>query len=696
MKKGKTMKQNFVILSILLISGQLGAFTAFENGKWQADIILPDRPDHAEIFAADELQYHLGKMLGVKPAIVRESGKSAQSWHFYIGNTSAARAAGIEKKKLALDSHRIKTVKDGIVFVGGDRNGLRVGNHWSAACQGTLYAVYSYLENELGVKWIWPGELGEVIPVRSKLETGSIDRAGQEPLTARRMRVAGRKAPCGWTTQENRDRFIADQDLFLIRHRMGASENLFYGHAFGKFWRKYGKTHPEFFALLINGKREPLRGDPAGEYITMCVSNPGLHQEIIRFWEQEFKSKKNADPPLINLCENDTPGMCICEQCRAWDAPDPRFAESDYWGKKKDPLTLRGRFYRLSSVKWGEDGDKATIISEPPSLSDRYAKFYMAVLKKARQIHAKARVIAYAYANYTDAPRETGLDKDVILVFVPGTGFPYSERSSAVIRKQIDGWCAAGIRKFVFRPNYMLLGGNMPYNAGRIIIRDFAYAADKGMIGTNFDSLTGVWANQGITLYSLIRAHRQPDFGYEKSLKEYVSAFAPAEKEISGYLEFWEKFTASVSEAKYRKICTENPDDRGNAGGGFRSFYSVSADLYPPEIFIRAGKLLDAASRQAAGNGRTLKRIDFLRKGLKDAELTRNCRAAEKQWKNCKDPGQKRELKKKFLTAFQTMTDFRKSVETDQVCNYGHFAVYERTYNGLGHKNFTKRSTGKK
>lgn len=690
------MNKAFVILCLLFIAGQLSAFTAFENGKWQADIVLPDHPNQAEAFAARELQYHLSKMSGVKPAVVNESGKSTQPYHFYIGGTSAARTAGIDKAKLAMDSHRIKTVKTGIVLTGGDRNGKAVGHHWSVACQGTLYAVYEYLEKELGVKWLWPGELGEVIPRRRKLEIGDLDCFGKEPLAARRLRVPNRSASYGWSNQKNRDQFFADQDLFLIRHRMGASVNLFQNHAFGKFWEKYGKTHPEFFALLPNGRREPLSGDPDGGFITMCVSNPGLHREIISLWKQYFDPKKITDPPLINLCENDTPGMCICGNCRAWDAPDPRFAASDYWGRNKDPLTRRGRFYRLSTVQWGEDGDKAVVISDPPSLSDRYAKFYMAVLKEAKKVHKNARVIAYAYANYTEPPKETELDKDVILIFVPGTGFPYREQTSVSLRKKIDGWSAAGIRHFVLRPNYLLLGGNMPYNQGRIMTRDFAYAAGKGMIGTNFDSLTGVWANQGMTLYSIIRAHRQPDFGYENMVKEYVSGFAPAEDEIAEYLAFWEEFTRSIKEKEYRKIRAANPDNHGNIGGGFVNFVTVSADLYPPAVFTRARQILDAASKRAAGNELALKRIDFLRKGLKDAELTRNCRAAEKQWRNCQDPVQKKNLREEFRSAFRTLVEFRKSVESDNVCNYGHFAVNERFSNGWGHTKFIKSGIEKK
>ena len=676
----------------------LSAFTAFENGRWHADIVTPEKPDHAEAFAAKELQYHLEKVTGQKLQIISEKQKSAKKYHFYIGNTSAAVKAGINKKKLAPDSRIIRTVADGIIFTGGDRNGKHVGHQWSAACQGTLYAVYDYLEHDLGILWIWPGELGEVIPAKKVLKIGKIDRSAQEKLMARRLRV-GRpdaKRLLGWKNLNNREKFFADQDLFLIRHRMGATENLYQGHAFGRFWRTYGKTHPEYFAMLPNGKRETLIGDKAGEYITMCVSNPDLHKLIVQNWKTSSERKKAANywQGMINVCENDSPGMCLCEKCRAWDAADPRFAASEYWGKRKDPLTRLGRFYRLARVKWGEEGD-ATKVIEPPSLSDRYAKFYMAVLKEAQKVDPNVKVFGYAYANYLDEPKETKLDKNIILCYVASIGFPYSSEDSETLRRQVAGWRKAGIENMVLRPNYLLMGGNMPINSGRRIAEDFAFIARNGMIGTNFDSLTGVWSNQGAMLYTLSRIHRQPDLGYEKSITEYCSAFAPAEKEIRAYIDFWEKFCNDITDADFRKACAANPDRSGNSGGGHRNFPTVIADLYPAHIFVQANKLLDDASKRASGNTLALKRIDFLRKGLRDAELTRNCRAAEKLWKSKSDKAERIKLRDKFNIEFQKLVKYRASVEADGICNYSHYTLSETASLGWPHKS-TKINQKKK
>ena len=692
------MLKKFILFLMLSAVLPLSAFTAFENGRWNADIVTPEKPNQSEAFAAKELQYHFEKMTGKKPQIITEKEKSEVKYHFYIGGTKAAAKAGINKKSLAMDSRIIRTVKDGIIFAGGDRDGKHVGNQWSTTCHGTLYAVYDYLEHDLGVLWIWPGELGEVIPARKVLKIGKIDRVGQEKLMARRLRV-GRpdaKRLTGWKSLKNREKFFADQALFLIRHRMGANVNLYQGHSFSRFWRTYGKKHPEYFAMLPNGKRETMIGDKAGEYITMCVSTPALHKLIVQNWKVSPERKTAATPwqSILNVCENDSPGMCICDNCRAWDADDPRFATSEYWGKKKDPLTRAGRFYRLARVKWGEEGDSTKVI-EPPSLSDRYAKFYMAVLKEAQKIDPNVKVFGYAYANYLDEPKETKLDKNIILCYVASIGFPYSSEDSANLRRQVSGWRKAGIESIVLRPNYLLMGGNMPINSGRRIAEDFAFIARNGMIGTNFDSLTGVWANQGAMLYTLARIHRAPGLGYEKSIAEYCSAFAPAEKEIRAYVDFWEKFCNTITDAQFRKACAANPDRAGNSGGGHRNYPTVIADLYPAKVFVQANKLLDAASKRASGNALALKRIDFLRKGLRDAELTRNCRAAEKLWKSKSAKAERIKLRDKFNAEFQKLVKYRASVEVDGICNYSHYTVNEAASLGWPHKS-TKINQKKK
>ena len=41
---------------------------------------------------------------------------------------------------------------------------------------GTLLAVYNFLDCQMGVRWLWPGKLGEVVPKVSTIRIGNLDQ----------------------------------------------------------------------------------------------------------------------------------------------------------------------------------------------------------------------------------------------------------------------------------------------------------------------------------------------------------------------------------------------------------------------------------------------------------------------------------------------------------------------------------------
>ena len=108
-------------------------------------------------------------------------------FHIYLGATKAAAAAGLPVGKLADEEHVVKTVGSGLYLLGGDGDTTYdEAVDWKCvAMRGTLYAAYDFLENEMDVRWLWPGETGEVVPKRAALVVGALDRRAQEPLSVR-------------------------------------------------------------------------------------------------------------------------------------------------------------------------------------------------------------------------------------------------------------------------------------------------------------------------------------------------------------------------------------------------------------------------------------------------------------------------------------------------------------------------------
>ena len=114
----------------------------------------------------------------------------------------------------------------------------------------------------------------------------------------------------------------------------------------------------------------------------MCVSQPGLWKTIVEKWA----ASRSPGDPFIKLGENDNPGMCTCPKCMAWDESDVPDAER---------LARAKQAYAKGDWKW---------FNALGSLSDRYAKFYLAVQKEAEKIDPNATVLGFAYENYVSAP----------------------------------------------------------------------------------------------------------------------------------------------------------------------------------------------------------------------------------------------------------------------------------------------------
>ena len=78
-----------------------------------------------------------------------------------MGNTAFARHLGIDFKALQAEESLLKTTARNLVLTGGRP-------------RGTLYAVYEFLENTLGVRWYTPW--AEKVPRIENCEIPSLDR----------------------------------------------------------------------------------------------------------------------------------------------------------------------------------------------------------------------------------------------------------------------------------------------------------------------------------------------------------------------------------------------------------------------------------------------------------------------------------------------------------------------------------------
>ncbi len=631
-----------------------------DNGKAVSTIVIPDSPLPVYKLAAEELQYHIKRASGVELPVFAESKLPAgDGVKIYLGPTKKTAAVGIDCTALAPSGYQVCSVGKDLFIAGRDRSYWgSVGSNWNADWQGTLYGVYAFLRKEMGVTWLFPGEKGVVAPAKKTIKFSGTNLSGKPKLLSAEL-LKGGYPWIGWQKPGTAEKFFENQARFLLRHGMQSVENMNYSHNFGSYWRRFNKSHPEYFALVNPGNRKLLKGDSTGFQTPMCISNPGFQDQAIRDWA--YRSAKAAMArPYLSVMLNDTPEMCTCEGCRAWDYPDPRFKTSDYWGKGQ-VLEYRQR-WRLSTSSWGEENADGR---GQPSLTDRYARFCLAMQEKARKIDPNAVLIGYAYTNYVRPPREVKLNSGIIIQNVFGLWYPYTAEMSKNFRANWSGWNKAGVRQ-MYRPNLLHAGGHLPIFYGRRFAEDFRWAYKNGMTASYMDSLTGAWAAQNPNLYIICRMHENPDLSCDEIINEYVATFGKAADVIRKYIAFWEKRGNELTTEQNDKFKRENKY-KGIPGGTFQNYALIAHEISPLPVLAEARKMLSDARDLVKDDAAITGRIDYLEKGLIDAENIVKTRLAQIEMQKKATP----ETRAKFKAAFAELQKFRAECEEEGVLNCG-------------------------
>jgi hypothetical protein len=571
----------------LLLSATLAhaEITLIRDGQPQAVIVLPNKPTPVAKYAAGELAAHIKKASGADLPIVAENAIPAGTKsRLFIGPSSSAQAL-LKQSALPAEGCTLRTAGADLAIAGDDGPGDALDPDTRA---GTLWGVYEWLERDLHVRWLWPGDLGTFVPPAHTIVAHDIDETVSPRFFQRKLRPG-----LGWTsdhpalgfTAAAAEEYAQAQSIFLRRHRMGRSLHASYGHAFTDWWKKYGAAHPDWFQLREDGKRGPAK--PTSRF-SMCVSSPGLAEQIVANWDAK-RAKATGGPSFVNACENDILGSCTCEACQAWDGPAP----ADYL-----------KYYSPTSKMAGSR-----------FVSDRYAHFWLNVQQLAAQRDPNATVIGYVYFNYFQAPTSgLKLNDHVLLGYCPSGGFfPRSADEHAWMKQQWDGWRATGAQLFI-RTNHLLDGYCMPYIFAHQFADEFQHAAKNGMVATDFDSLTGHWATQGPNLYAAVRLHTHPDAPIDAVLAEYYSSFGPAAAAVKAYFDYWENFTTQSRE-QISKSFEETQTSR------WRTFAKAAHLVFTSESFAPAEKLLAQAATAAARDPAAAARVDFLRQGLTHAQL---------------------------------------------------------------------------
>jgi len=364
----------------------------------------------------------------------------------------------------------------------------------------------------------------------------------------------------------------------------------------------------------------------------MCVSEAGLHRQVIEDWLKQRVAF--PDKPWINGAENDRrveDPACACAACRAWDVVSA--------GKEEE-----NPFLIASDA---QDG-KADVTSQ--SYSDRYARFWLALQKEGEKHDPGATVIGYAYSHYSRPPVQTRLNGRVVVEIVPPYYYPRNDAGKG-FEALWGGWAWTGANLFL-RPNYFHGGYCLPYIFAREFGNEFKYAVAHNLIATDFDSLTSMWGVQGPNLYMLGRLHARPELGVRQVLDEYYGAFGKGAKAVRDYFDFWEQVTSKEFAVPRRPY------------GGW--LFKYADEVYTAERLARAESLLAKARAKTAAEPEAAERVAFLAKGL---EHTRRLLQAIRDWKAFRAAPFERGAAERFRDSLKAVSAFRESIAGDFVVN---------------------------
>jgi hypothetical protein len=247
-------------------------------------ILIPSSPTEHELKAAHVLQDYLLQISGAALPIIK-ADKANSPFEIVLGQNERLDELdiGINLNDLKKDGFLIKTDSLRLVIAGGSE-------------KGTLFGVYTFLENYLGCRMYSPGV--KVIPEIKKIAIDEIDDLQVPALDIR-------------TTHYR----ITWDSEYIDWHKLSHDENGgrpdwgMWVHTFHALVPPdiYFAEHPEYFSM-VNGKRLPTQ---------LCLTNP----DVLKITVQNLRKKIAENPEAMywSVSQNDNRNYCTCDNCKAID-----------------------------------------------------------------------------------------------------------------------------------------------------------------------------------------------------------------------------------------------------------------------------------------------------------------------------------------------------------------------------------------
>jgi hypothetical protein len=263
------------------------------------DIVITENAIPSEKYAAKELQTYLEQATGAHLEITNDSSAGAFLRHFYVGNNAAAEKLMENPKDATFgpEDSQIVIGEKFVAIVGGRP-------------RGTLYGVYSFLEDYVGVRFL-TADHTFVPKITGWRVIGPVDRTYRPPIALRHSYYRENSNAPDFATRLRNNAITDDPKLG------GRTGRQTINHSFGYLLpcAKYGKEHPEYFALVDGKRLAPVADD--WHQSQLCLTNP----DVLRIVTKAVLDELAANPKLenVSVSQNDDNFYCRCPKCAAID-----------------------------------------------------------------------------------------------------------------------------------------------------------------------------------------------------------------------------------------------------------------------------------------------------------------------------------------------------------------------------------------
>ncbi len=277
------------------------AIVLVDSGKSDYTIVLRENASPSERHGARELQMYLEMISGAYLPL-RNAGEAVEEPVILVGKSDiyGTLTGGISLEDLGDEGFAMITRGQNLILAGGQK-------------RGSMYAVYTFLEEELGCRW-YTSDCSR-IPSMKTIEVRPLNET-QKPAFEYREPFWKDGFDADWAARNRVNSSWSSLDL-----QRGGKADWPSGHTFYPLLPpdQHFVDHPEWYSILANRKRE-------WEYGQLCLTNPETQRAMTHSVKRQMAEQ--PERTIHAVSQNDWHVACDCPHCRSVDTREGSHAGS--------------------------------------------------------------------------------------------------------------------------------------------------------------------------------------------------------------------------------------------------------------------------------------------------------------------------------------------------------------------------------